>query len=101
VALTYIVDSSALVKRYVQEVGTAWVRGIPRRSASTVIYIAHITAVEVTCAVARRREGKTLMPARASSILPKREISTFRRFSLTRILQTRILVAPEDLRALR
>src|SRR5262249_45282752 len=62
-------DSSALVKRYVQETGTAWVRGITRRNPSTVIYIAHITAVEVTCAVARRRKGKTLTPPRASSIL--------------------------------
>ncbi len=65
----YFVDSSALVKRYVIETGTAWVRRITRRSPSTVIYIAHITAVEVTCAVARRRKGKTLTAARASSIL--------------------------------
>ena len=27
----YFVDSSALVKRYVQEVGTAWVRGLTHR----------------------------------------------------------------------
>ena len=68
-AVAYVVDSSALVKRYVLETGTAWVRGITRRNPSTVIYIAHITAVEVTCAVARRRKGKTLTPPRASSIL--------------------------------
>ena len=68
-AAAYFVDSSALVKRYVQETGTAWVRGITRHSPSTIIYIAHITAVEVTCAVARRRQGKTLTPPRASSIL--------------------------------
>jgi len=68
----YVVDSSALVKRYVLETGTAWVRRLTRRNPSTVIYIAHITAVEVTCAVARRRKGKTLTPPRASSI--------FRRF---------------------
>ena len=68
-AAAYFVDSSALVKRYVLETGTAWVRGITRRNPSTVIYIAHITAVEVTCAVARRRKGKTLTPPRASSIL--------------------------------
>jgi uncharacterized protein len=55
VAAAYFVDSSALVKRYVLETGTAWVRGITRKNPSTVIYIAHITAVEVTCAVARRR----------------------------------------------
>jgi predicted nucleic acid-binding protein len=65
----YFVDSSALVKRYVQEVGTAWVRGVTRRRPSTWIYIAHITAVEVTCAVARRRKGRTLTPRRASSVL--------------------------------
>ena len=65
----YFVDSSALVKRYVLETGTAWVRGLTRQSPSRLIYIAHITAVEVTCAVARRRKGRTLTPPRASSIL--------------------------------
>jgi uncharacterized protein len=65
----YFVDSSALVKRYVQETGTSWVRRRTRRRPSTVIYIAHITAVEVTSAVARRRKGRTLIAAQASSIL--------------------------------
>ena len=68
-ASSYFVDSSALVKRYVQETGTPWVRGITRHSPSTIIYLAHITAVEVMCAVARRRQGKTLTPPSASSIL--------------------------------
>lgn len=40
-----------------------------RRSPSTVIYIARITAVEITSAVARRRKGRTLTAAKASSIL--------------------------------
>ena len=62
-------DSSALVKRYVQEDGTGWVRRLTRRSPSTVIYIARITAVEVTSAVARRRKGRTLTSRKASSIL--------------------------------
>ena len=65
----YFVDSSALVKRYVQEVGTAWVRSITRHSPCTTIGIARITAVEVTSAVARRRKGRTLTSRKASSIL--------------------------------
>src|SRR5271169_4998587 len=69
VATAYFVDSSALVKRYVIETGTSWVRGITRRSPSSEIYIARITAIEVPCAIARRRKGKTLTPRRASSIL--------------------------------
>ena len=68
-ASVYFFDSSALVKRYVQEVGTGWVRRLTRRNTSTVIYIVRITAVEVTSAVARRRKGRTLTSAKASSIL--------------------------------
>jgi predicted nucleic acid-binding protein len=70
VATAYFVDSSALVKRYVRETGTAWVRGITRRRSSTDIFIALITAVEVTSAVARRR-GVTLAAAQASSVLSR------------------------------
>ena len=64
----YFVDSSALVKRYVDEIGTAWVRRLTRQSTSTTIYIARITAVEVTSAVARRRKGRFLTSPRAASI---------------------------------
>ena len=69
-ATAYFVDSSALVKRYVRETGTAWVRGITRRRSSTYIYVALITAVEVTSAIARRR-GVTLSAAQASSLLSR------------------------------
>jgi hypothetical protein len=37
VAGAYFVDSSGLVKRYVREDGTGWVRRLTRRSPSTVI----------------------------------------------------------------
>jgi len=69
VAAAYFLDSSALVKRYVQEDGTSWVRRLTRGSARNSIYLARITAVEVTAAVARRRKGRTLTSAKASSIL--------------------------------
>lgn len=65
----YFVDSSALVKRYVQEDGTVWVRRLTRRIAGRRIFLAGITTVEVTSAVARRRKGRTLTSAEASSIL--------------------------------
>jgi predicted nucleic acid-binding protein len=69
VATLHFVDSSALVKRYVRELGTSWVRGITRSNPSAVIYVVHITAVEVKCAIARRRKGQTLTARQASSIL--------------------------------
>ena len=65
----YFVDSSALVKRYIQETGTAWVRALTHRRAGNQILIARIAVVEVTSAVARRRGGRTITRVQASSFL--------------------------------
>jgi uncharacterized protein len=65
----YFVDSSALVKRYVQEAGTPWVRSLTHRGTANQIFLARITTVEVTSPVARRRRGGTISSAQASSFL--------------------------------
>ena len=67
----FFLDSSALVKRYVQETGTAWVRTLTHRRTGHQIFLARITAVEVTAAVARRRKGGSLTAARVRSILTR------------------------------
>ena len=55
----YFFDSSALVKRYVRERGTEWVRSIIDPDAGNEIYIARITGAEVVAAMARRgRSGE-------------------------------------------
>jgi uncharacterized protein len=59
------------VKRYVREVGTSWVRRLTRRGKANEIYIAGITAVEVTSAVARRRRGRSVSSRQASSMLAR------------------------------
>ena len=54
----YFLDSSALVKRYVVEAGTPWVRLITSQRTNNVIFIAHITPVEIVSGTMRRkREG--------------------------------------------
>jgi len=54
----YQCDSSALVKRYVDEVGTAWIRAVVDPASANIISIADITRAEMTSAFARRaREG--------------------------------------------
>ena len=65
----YFFDSSALVKRYVQETGSAWVIGLTDKQAQNPIYIACITAVAITAAMARRVRGRTLTPADAAQAL--------------------------------
>jgi len=54
----YFLDSSALVKRYVTEIGSTWIRALTAPDARNPLIIARITWVEVLSALARRqREG--------------------------------------------
>jgi predicted nucleic acid-binding protein len=53
----YFLDSSALVKRYVTETGTAWVTGLLDPRERNRLYIARITGAEVTAALTRKERG--------------------------------------------
>jgi hypothetical protein len=56
----FFFDSSALVKYYVNEVGSSWVESIIDAQPPNEITIAQITGVEVVAAIARRvRAGMT------------------------------------------
>ena len=50
----YFFDSSAIVKRYVREVGTAWVRDITEPVAGHRLYVARIAGVEVVSVLTRQ-----------------------------------------------
>jgi predicted nucleic acid-binding protein len=65
----YFLDTSALVKRHVNEAGTAWVRALAHPRAGHTLYIARITAVEVCAAITRRQRGGHLSSAQAGAIL--------------------------------
>lgn len=52
----YYLDSSGLAKRYVNETGSTWVRGL-YADAGNNIHVAAITSVELTSAIARRVRG--------------------------------------------
>jgi predicted nucleic acid-binding protein len=50
----HFLDSSALVKRYIQETGSAWVRTLCQQTQPEDLYIARIAGAEVVSAIARR-----------------------------------------------
>jgi uncharacterized protein len=65
----FFLDSSALVKRYAQETGSAWVEILTDPQAGHHFYLARITAVEVVAAVARRQRGGAFSAADAAAAL--------------------------------
>lgn len=62
-------ETSALVKRYIQETGTVWVNGLFAPAAGHLLCIAQIAGVETIAAVALRvRRGATI-PSDAATAL--------------------------------
>lgn len=70
----YFLDSSALVKRYARETGTARVIGLFKPAARNRIYTARITFVEVISALTRRTRSGRLTP-----LATARSLARFRR----------------------
>ena len=50
----YFLDSSALVKRYIDEAGSKWILGLFDSMPEDEIFLAAITGVEIIAAIARR-----------------------------------------------
>ena len=56
----YFVDSSALVKRYINEIGSTWVLSLFDPTLDNDILIAAITGVEIIAAITRRARGRSI-----------------------------------------
>jgi uncharacterized protein len=90
----YFLDSSALVKRYVNEVGTAWIQNLTSTTTGHLIWISRITTVEVVAALARRVRSGGLTPHDAALAIAQfqAEIATdFRIIELTQPLANRAI----------
>jgi predicted nucleic acid-binding protein len=61
----YFFDTSALVKRYVDEVGSPWVRSLSDPGAGNVTNVLSISGVEAISAITRRCRGGSLRVADA------------------------------------
>lgn len=67
-SLVYL-DTSALVKRYVAETGSEWVREMLAYSATPTAFTSHLSVVEAACAFARQRREGLLSPEDHAEVL--------------------------------
>ena len=70
----FFLNSSAIVKRYLNETGTAWIRSILNASGGNRGFVARVTGVEVIAAITRRKLGGGLAIEDAAAA-----VSDFRR----------------------
>ncbi|HEY9906071.1 MAG TPA: type II toxin-antitoxin system VapC family toxin [Thermosynechococcaceae cyanobacterium] len=64
----YFVDTSALVKRYINEIGSAWVLDLFNPALKHEIFIAAVTGVEIVAAITRRSRGGSISTSDAATI---------------------------------
>ena len=79
------VDTSALVKRYVGEVGTVWVRRALARPVRQGIYTALLAQPEVLSALQRKVRGRTLAAAEAQRLARRVQRHFARRYRLVAV----------------
>jgi predicted nucleic acid-binding protein len=65
----FFFDSSALVKFYISEIGTGWVKSLGDPLAGNRIYLARIAGVEVVSAIIRRQRAGAIAANDAASAL--------------------------------
>ena len=56
----YFLDGCALIKRYVAEIGSGWVVGLCNPKLKNDVFIAPVTAVEITVAIGRRSRAGSI-----------------------------------------
>jgi uncharacterized protein len=69
----YFFDSSAVVKRYAAETGTAWINSIASVAGGNLVYVARLTLVEVISAITRKARGTSL-----TAVMAFKAITDFR-----------------------
>jgi uncharacterized protein len=62
-------DTSALVKRYVDETGSAWVRALADANSGNIVSIADVTRAELASALTRRAREGSIAAERADELM--------------------------------
>lgn len=84
----FYLDTSALVKNYVAEKGSDWVKTLLVSERTPRIFTSHLTAVEASCALARRRREGILAPEEHVQILTALDYDFTYRYNLIEVTPT-------------
>ena len=90
---TYFCDTSALVKRYVTEIGSTWLMATIDPKGGNYVFIARITFVEVISAISRKERGGHISTHDATAAKTQFEIDYSNEFVSVEIAETLIVEA--------
>lgn len=84
----YFVDSSALVKRYINEAGSKWILNLFTPALNNEIFIAAITSVEIIAAVTRAKRGRRISSNDALAVCNRFKNDLLTRYQVVEITES-------------
>jgi hypothetical protein len=79
----FFLDTSTVLKRYVQETGTPWVQALTAPAAGHSLIIVRITLAETVTAITRKERGGSLTPKDAATALADFHLDVARQYFIT------------------
>jgi predicted nucleic acid-binding protein len=96
---SYYFDTSALVKRYVVEVGSSWVQAVVAQRSGQMIYTSVLTQPEIVSALQRRVREGTLAAHQAQDLAQQVLEHMTQSYALAGVTQACALLQRHPLRA--
>lgn len=81
----YFLDTSTVVKRYAQEIGTPWVQALAAPAAGHLLAVVRITLAETVAAVTRKERGGFLTPQAAATALQDFQVDFARQYVIVEV----------------
>jgi uncharacterized protein len=81
----YFFDTSTVLKRYVQETGTAWVQALAAPTARHSLFVVRITLAETVAAITRRERGRSISPQDAATAVADFQLDFARQYRVVEV----------------
>ena len=76
----FFLDTSTVLKRYVQETGTAWVQALAAPTVRHSLFVVRITLAETVAAITRRERGGSITPQDAATAVADFQLDFARQY---------------------
>lgn len=81
----YFLDTSTVVKRYAQEIGTPWVQSITTPTAGHLLAVVRITQAETVAAITRKERGSFITPQAAVAALHDFDVDFANQYTIVEV----------------
>ena len=81
----YFLDTSTVLKRDVQETGTAWVQALAAPTVRHSLFVVRITLAETVAAITRRERGGSITPQDAATAVADFQLDFARQYRVVEV----------------